>query len=223
MKRFVFISLSALLAATNLHTAENVLSVDFSDEDPDAPPLSALTEGLSGQVTVVDGKSLPPDPFKPDENKSLKLEKVFPHDPIPRATWQFPNCSAGTLSFRAYLIQNESFSDPMLNIFLMEETVEKIGPDIYFTKDEVAVRDGDDSRRYPNIWNAETSIDVQITFYPDKTYSLEIGGEPFPEKDTRFSFRYKDLQELNAVQFAIADGVRSEAMVFVDDISMQTP
>lgn len=204
--------------------ADALLSVNFQDETPGAPPSSA-ENNKPEVVSVAGGATTPSDPFGPEGNHSLILQKQGEDlTVIPRATWTFEDTGGGVLSFKGWTVENEELKTPLLCVLLFQDQLqsssESSGPIFHFGGNTVFIREPDGEKNYPMRWRVGEENSVVVRFSPDKTYTLEINGEPIPDAAARFHFKgHPDT--INRIQFTIADRRPFAAQSFVDDIVLK--
>lgn len=216
--RIVFV---LFLAVASSRADDPLLTVNFSDETPGAPPSVATVDALPGGVFVSDATSTPPDPFGPKDNLSLLLQKGPDDDRIPRVTWQVNQTDVGTLSFQFYPVDDANFPNSLLTVFLFQDNLNQIGVSLSFGKEKIFVKEKEEGvRTFPAVWQTNSVNAVKIHFASDRTYVLEINGQPFPDEHTRFQFM-SEIFGIDRVQFAIADFQLRNSRVFIDDLVLK--
>ncbi len=214
----------SLSAASLCGAAETILSENFNDLAPGDLPLATFV-GNPGMIAVADATTEPADPFGPKENRSLRLMKRDSDERVvPRVTWTVEEISEGTLSFKGWTTETDEFKMPLLAVFLYQDTLEgdgaTAGPGLFFGGTSLQIWAPEGPRAYPMAWRLGEANTVVVRFSADKTYTIEINGERFPDADTKFPFR-GNVNTINRVQFAIADSRPLGALTFVDDIELK--
>ncbi|MBE2204967.1 MAG: hypothetical protein IAE94_11585 [Chthoniobacterales bacterium] len=225
MKKLFGLLLAFSISTVSLcGAAETIFSENFNDLAPGDLPLATFV-GNPGMIAVADATTEPADPFGPKENRSLRLMKRDADERVvPRVTWTVDEISEGTLSFKGWTTEKDEFKIPLLAVFLYQDTLAEegatAGPAFYFGGTSLRVWVPEGFRDYPAAWRLEEVNSVVVRFSSDKTYTLEINGERFPDADTKFPFR-GNVDTINRVQFAIADSRPLGALTFVDDIELK--
>lgn len=209
-----------LLSAVPLTGAETLLSTDFNRETPAGQPSEAMVDASVTQVFVANEATVPASPFSPENSPCLALQKKLATERIPRATFNFEPVSAGVISFKAYSAENGTFPNPLLNVLLLQEDTQQIGPTFWFARNMLHVKEPHKIRSFANAWQTDTPHDIEVHFFSDRTYSIKIDGEFFPDEATRFQFFSEEITFINKLQFAIADTSAADALVFVDDVKV---
>lgn len=211
--------LLSLLLPTFLHAGEAILSIDFESDAAGNQPAGAIhLNGNTGQIEVLEAVDLPNSPFSESSGKVLQLTKGADQEAMPRVTWAFEPLTRGTLTFKAATFFEGDYNDPLLNIFLLHDTLSLIGPNVFMTADQIHLRDNGAWRVFPHIWQPNTENEVRIEFYEDQTYRLLVNGKGVPDETTRFAYHMPETVAISRVQFAIASSTVFASRVFVDDI-----
>lgn len=215
--------LVVLLLLCSLQAGQVLFSTDFNEDAVGGQPALAVIDATEpDRIRVVDESV---HPFGATEKHSLQVTKETENEKIPRVSWKFEDCPKGTLTFKAAMPRSDEFPNPLLSVFLFRDAISHMGPYLTFTPTTIIVRDKEqekDMKVLPVSWNTEEPFNVKIRFFENKTYSLEINGEPFPDATTRFPFYDEDALPVNTLQFAVADRNAANSCSFVDDVELRS-
>ncbi len=223
MKRIYGLMIAIGILAADAHAAERLLFVDFEDQEPGSAPVATKVDGTRGrqQSLVVEDDGGGDAPCGKSGNRSLRLQKQQADDLIPRVTWRFDEVASGTFSFKVRFLQSGDFPNVLLNVFLMADRLEQRGISFTIKQNGIALRDGDNAQTFSHQFDLTVPHQISFRFFDDRTYTIMIDGEPFPD-ERRFSYRPEADGRNNAVQFAIAWADAAGYQVFIDDILVES-
>lgn len=230
VNKYLVLPAVLLLSAGSLSASQIVWSQDFEGMTPGQPPSGpgiTPTQPAGSQTIVVNDFTEVADPFGPEGNHSLMMEKTEtgPHVGV---LYEFGSTySSGVFTLDAYTyFENPGFTQPLLSLVFYNGTISDrtIGAWMWISDTAIHVIDGPSAtvRSAFSVWTRNSAQQLQVTFTDESTFSVYIDGELISlSGETVFDYYGVDAVGADRVVIAIADSATNEARVFIDNLSLQ--